>query len=737
MSLLLCLIAGSKPLLLRTRPEAINDLAEMLEQMSLQVFGLNCARIDCSQIHATSDLYRTMFNKSKDSFLRPRTNSFAPGVTGLISPPEPRTSPPTSLFSNRDIANKNLISNSQVDGKKNRSFSVDDRTLEERKLFISSLRQQIPVEHLQNKHHLEKHRRKQPTVSFRESHKQTEDAEYIPLGRVSERTSKEPASLKPQRKPSIVYNTSMFTPKKLANIIVLEGLEESDETVQLAILEILSKGWLVDDSTVCYVPDPFVIVSVMPLSCAMPKTKRLLEMFYLSCVHDGTMEAKPLMSSKRQLVFPYQEVRDIAYRARKVTISPEIDRYLRDLFIAIRTHVKFKNGMSPRASTDLASAARALAAVHEKSHVTPDLVLILFNKVLGHRLFSYPAADQGIMNDTLQSVQPPLQNFLDEHIVNAQSDFCSIQSSVIIPMNIAQKAAQPPSTVKIVNRTLRRLLLKVHPDYFHSVPEKKALNQRSLQQLNRILGPVLKKDGKESSIESLFRAPIEVSFYTKEGNLFQQTFTLANLSGFPHSESPFPSNLPANERENLFKSTLTLEFLKYCKKFELSSVQGDIEKLEEYLRTLDEYYTAHNAKQSLPKGKTLKEIFEKGLRTSFSNPYTQSKGSISRMKKLPSVEEEWRAIFRSSKLVFKHRDVSSREYIECKEALSKHLVELGYSQWRGLPLMISTEFSRNIPGFLVIPKTFEKSQLQRYLENHLESIRTEYAELIRTKTKSP
>ncbi|KAK9721626.1 hypothetical protein K7432_003285 [Basidiobolus ranarum] len=300
-------------------------------------------------------------------------------------------------------------------------------------------------------------------------------------------------------------------------------------------------------------------------------------------------------------------------------------------------------------------------------------------------------------------------------------------------MNVAKKVIQPPSTVKIVNKTLRRLLLKVHPDFFHSIPEKKELNQRSLQQLNRILGPLLKKgEGKANALESLLRSPVEVSFYTKEGNLVQQTFSISSLKEYPHSQEQISKQLPTHETENFLSSKLTLEFLQYCQQFEIPNVKNDIERLEEYLKNLQEQYSREN-QQSLPKGKTLKEIFEKGLRSSFSNPHTQSKSSISRMKNLRTIEDEWKTIFQTSNLVFKHKDISSIEYHRCKEALSKHLVELGYAQWRNLPLMISTEFSRTIPGFLVFPNTFEKSEVQHYLETHLENIREEYTELIRSK----
>ncbi|KAK9721628.1 hypothetical protein K7432_003287 [Basidiobolus ranarum] len=434
MSILLCLITGSKPLLLKTHPETLQELSDMLVQMSQEVFGLTCARINCSQLDSPTDLYDTMFNKSKDAILRPRAASLArtnTPMSGLV--------PPSGFIlgskpSNLDpLVKKGMSINREPTEKKYRSFSADDRSPEDRKTLLSVLGHRVPTERFSGRTHNDRQSKNNITVSFREylenppakpdslndQHfkpvKQYGDPETIPLQRLDNRNSKDTLASKPLRKSSTIYSSRIFNPsKKLANIVIVEGLDAANDTIQCAISEILSKGSFVDCNTLCHVPDPFVIIAVVPLSSTMLKSKHLLDKFYLNYTYEGGIEAKSLLQSKRYFAFPYQEVKDISQRARNVIVNPEINRYLRDILTAIRTNLRFKTGATARASTDLVSAVRALAAIYEKTHVTPDLVLIILSKVLGHRLFplndsikAQSSSDQGIISDVLQSVWPP------------------------------------------------------------------------------------------------------------------------------------------------------------------------------------------------------------------------------------------------------------------------------------------------------------------------------------------
>src|SRR5687768_5084338 len=86
---------------------------------------------------------------------------------------------------------------------------------------------------------------------------------------------------------------------------------------------------------------------------------------------------------------PIMEQKWIAalYRAiHDICVKPSIRNYVVSLVRATREHNAVRLGASPRATLALFHAAQALAAIKDRTFVTPDDVKLLAAPVLGHRL---------------------------------------------------------------------------------------------------------------------------------------------------------------------------------------------------------------------------------------------------------------------------------------------------------------------------------------------------------------
>ncbi|MCC5827916.1 MAG: MoxR family ATPase [Phycisphaeraceae bacterium] len=84
----------------------------------------------------------------------------------------------------------------------------------------------------------------------------------------------------------------------------------------------------------------------------------------------------------------------------KVTVSPAVLGYIASLVRATRQSPRLLLGASPRASTMLLQASKAMAALRERDFVTPDDVRDLVAPVLRHRVLLSPETEiEGIAAD--------------------------------------------------------------------------------------------------------------------------------------------------------------------------------------------------------------------------------------------------------------------------------------------------------------------------------------------------
>ncbi len=96
-----------------------------------------------------------------------------------------------------------------------------------------------------------------------------------------------------------------------------------------------------------------------------------------------------------------------------VRLEPSIARYVVDLVRATREHPSLAVGLSPRAATSLAAAARASAAASGRDFVIPDDVKALFVATARHRVIITPAAEMedvrsdDVLREIVARIAPP------------------------------------------------------------------------------------------------------------------------------------------------------------------------------------------------------------------------------------------------------------------------------------------------------------------------------------------
>ncbi|KAG0238896.1 hypothetical protein BGW42_000057 [Actinomortierella wolfii] len=177
-----------------------------------------------------------------------------------------------------------------------------------------------------------------------------------------------------------------YSGRRLAQAVILDGLENASQEVFAILLEmIVTKE--INDRNRYLLPDLIVIAVFHTPTLPKNIPKQLLDHFAINYTYDIPVPIpKVLPPPRKHALFRRTDWDDLAKKMRRVTISNDMMRYIRDVVVGIRTHVEVDGGLTPRASQDLITVVKTLAAIFQTSYVTPDLLIISAEKVISHRL---------------------------------------------------------------------------------------------------------------------------------------------------------------------------------------------------------------------------------------------------------------------------------------------------------------------------------------------------------------
>ncbi len=248
----------------------------------------------------------------------------------------------------------------------------------------------------------------------------------------------------PDLLPADVIGTQVYSQKDeefkvkrgpiFANFVLADEINRAPAKVQSALLEAMQERQVTLGSSTFTLPAPFLVLATQnPIEQegTYPLPEAQVDRFMLKVLIDypkheeekliirqnitgATFDVKPIMKAE-QIV----KAREIV---RQVYIDEKIERYIVDIVFATRFPEKYglkdlatmiDFGGSPRASINLALAARSYAFIKRRGYVIPEDVRAVAHDVLRHRIgLTYEAeamdmtADQ-IVSQILDHVEVP------------------------------------------------------------------------------------------------------------------------------------------------------------------------------------------------------------------------------------------------------------------------------------------------------------------------------------------
>jgi MoxR-like ATPase len=184
-----------------------------------------------------------------------------------------------------------------------------------------------------------------------------------------------------------------------ANIVLADEINRASPKTQSALLEAMEERQVTVDGTTRSLSPPFMVIATqnpveqegtyrLPesqldrflLRIALGYPGRTAEMAILDSMGaaETLREISPVVSS--------DELRSMITTVRKVYLAAALKSYLVDISETSRRHPAIELGLSPRATLQLAAAARSLAAARGRDYATPDDVKYVAAPVLAHRL---------------------------------------------------------------------------------------------------------------------------------------------------------------------------------------------------------------------------------------------------------------------------------------------------------------------------------------------------------------
>ncbi|MCQ2347586.1 MAG: MoxR family ATPase [Paludibacteraceae bacterium] len=248
----------------------------------------------------------------------------------------------------------------------------------------------------------------------------------------------------PDLLPADVIGTQIYSQKKeeftikrgpiFANFVLADEINRAPAKVQSALLEAMQERLVTIGEDTLTLDDPFLVLATQnPIEQegTYPLPEAQTDRFMLKVVigypkkeEEQQIIRQNICGEKKQ-VLPILSTDDIKRArdiVRQVYIDEKIEKYIVDIVFATREPKNYgldklqpmiAFGGSPRASINLALAARAYAFIHRRGYVVPEDVRAVCYDVLRHRIgLTYEAeanniSTEDIITEVLNAVQVP------------------------------------------------------------------------------------------------------------------------------------------------------------------------------------------------------------------------------------------------------------------------------------------------------------------------------------------
>ena len=239
----------------------------------------------------------------------------------------------------------------------------------------------------------------------------------------------------PDLLPADVVGTMIYSQKDenfqvkkgpvFAHFVLADEINRAPAKVQSALLEAMQEHQVTIGSETFSLPSPFLVMATQnPIEQegTYPLPEAQVDRFMLKVIIDYPTldEEKLIIRENIQGALPTvrpvcsaQEILDARQVVRQVYIDEKIEQYIADIVFATRYPDRYGMpelkslitfGGSPRASINLAKAARAYAFVKRRGYVVPEDVRAVAHDVLRHRIgLSYEAEAADVTSEEIVS----------------------------------------------------------------------------------------------------------------------------------------------------------------------------------------------------------------------------------------------------------------------------------------------------------------------------------------------
>lgn len=248
----------------------------------------------------------------------------------------------------------------------------------------------------------------------------------------------------PDLLPADVVGTLIYSQKKeefsikkgpvFANFVLADEINRAPAKVQSALLEAMQERQVTIGDETFKLPAPFLVMATQnPIEQegTYPLPEAQVDRFMLKVVVNYPQKEEERLILRQNMVeakapgkpiVTLQEILAARKVVREVYMDEKIERYIIDIVFATRTPEEYglqslksmiSFGGSPRASINLALAARAYAFIKRRGYVIPEDVRAVAYDVLRHRIgLSYEAeannlTSEEIISEILNAVEVP------------------------------------------------------------------------------------------------------------------------------------------------------------------------------------------------------------------------------------------------------------------------------------------------------------------------------------------
>jgi MoxR-like ATPase len=237
----------------------------------------------------------------------------------------------------------------------------------------------------------------------------------------------------PDLLPADLIGTMIYSQKKeefivktgpvFANFILADEINRSPAKVQSALLEAMQERQVTIGEKTFKLEEPFLVLATQnPIEQegTYPLPEAQIDRFMMKVVIDYPSIDEERLIIRENLAKEFPKISPVLkteeiVRARSVVkevyMDEKIEKYILDIVFATRTPEKyglgtFKNmisyGASPRASINLALAAKAFAFIRRRGYVIPEDVRAVCLDVMRHRIgLTYEAEAENMTQDNI------------------------------------------------------------------------------------------------------------------------------------------------------------------------------------------------------------------------------------------------------------------------------------------------------------------------------------------------